>query len=412
MYLTLLLAIVNFACTTAFAEDSQCSNPKSTNDVLLCLDQNHPDVKKTSVDSKLAEGVVSTGTQIPNPELSFDTVKGRSLGETRGESTLAISQLIEISGKRGARKKLAKATAAGIRASSALAVNQARSANVLKFVRYRQLLTEIAVLEEAISTYEKVNRQFSSRSRLLPDQEVSSAVFRLALSDYRHRLAGLEAERSELESYFRVVPELNFEASVKYLPKRWKTWPKPNAIGGAIESSPQMIELESNLSKASAQLDLARAGTWPDLTVSLLAKEDVEGTTKFNSYGFGISLPLPLWNLNGGERQQAAAEKYKAELEFSARSKELALQRQNLFTSYQRFVKALEQSPDPSEIDRKHRNTESLFYRGVISGALVIEAHRQILDFTETSHELELETLQTLLNIYSLEGKLAGFKYE
>ncbi len=398
--------------STSVLGSEVCSNPKSTSDVLSCLDQNHPEVKKTTVDGRLAEGIVSSATQLPNPEIGFDSVRGSTLGETRGESRLSVSQLVEIGGKRSARARLGRATADSIRASSVVSVDRSRIENILKFVKYRQLVHEIFVLEEALATYEKVNRQFASRPRLSPDQQVSQGIFKLALGDYRHRLAALLSEKQSLESYFKVISELNFDAAIKFLPRRWKAWPKPETFTSSVQENPRLQVLEKNLNKADASYDLARANSWPDPTVSLIGQEDIEGSTQFRSYGVGVSLPLPLWNTNGGARQQASAEKYKAEVEFHAGAKALELERQNLLTSYKGFVSALEQSPDSIDTDRKHRNTETLFYRGVISGALVIEAHRQILDFTQTSHELELETLQTLLNLYSLDGKLGGFKYE
>lgn len=47
-------------------------------------------------------------------------------------------------------------------ASSSLTNDQVYSENRLKLVRYRQVLNEIVALEEALTTYEKVIRQFTS----------------------------------------------------------------------------------------------------------------------------------------------------------------------------------------------------------------------------------------------------------
>ena len=389
--LLFIFPLVSLFVGSGMAFGDVCSAPRSTNDVLQCLNLNHPDIKKTTVDSKLAEGVVKTATQFPNPQINFYTLNGKTLGETRGEAQLTFSQLIEISGKRGARGRLGEATAESIRANSALSKDLASIDNVLRLVRYRQLVTEIEVLEEALATFGKVNRQFSSRPKLSPDQQVSSGIFKLAAGDYSTRLASLLSEKNQLDRYFKLIPELSFSAASKVLPKRWKTWPKAEIFQGDLKQSPRFRGMEANLKQARANHDFARAGSWPDPTVSLLVQDEVEGWSEFRRFGVGVSLPLPLWNVNGGERNQAAAMEYKAEVDYQVGTKGLEIERENLISNYQGFVTSLNQSPNLSDIHRKHQDTENLFYRGVISGTLVIEAHRQILDFTQSSHGLELE---------------------
>lgn len=389
-----------------------CFKPRNTDDVLACLNQNHPDIKKTTVDSKLAEGVIKTATQFQNPQFSFYTLNGKTLGETRGESQFTVSQLVEISGKRGARSRLGYATADSIRAASAVNKDLARIDNILRFVRYRQLLTEIEVLQEALETFGKVNRQFSSRPKLSPDQQVNAGIFKLAAGDYGSRLANLVSERNLLDRYFKLIPELNFAESAKVLPKRWKSWPRAEIFQGDLKQSIRFKELEANLRKAQASHDFARAASWPDPTVSVIVQDEVEGWTEFRRVGVGVSIPLPVWNVNGGERNQAAALEYKADVDFKMGTQSLEIERSNLISNYKEFTSALNQSPDLSDTHKKHQNTEALFYRGVISGTIVIEAHRQILDFTQTSHGLELEALRALLMLYSFEGRLGEFKYD
>jgi cobalt-zinc-cadmium efflux system outer membrane protein len=42
----------------------------------------------------------------------------------------------------------------------------------------------------------------------------------------------------------------------------------------------------------------------------------------------------------------------------------------------------------------------------VVSSSLVIEAHRQLVDFTRQKHQSEMETVRSLWRIYALEGRL------
>lgn len=405
-------AAVGLVFAFSSADASVCSEPKSPEDVLVCVEQNHPEMKKIANDPELIDGVRSMSTQFPNPGLTLETNKGKNLGDTVGEDTAVLSQLFEIGGKRAARQRAANARIEGIRASSQLLRAQTRMDALSNLVRYRQLLSEIDVLDEALRTYEKVMGQFNARPRLSPEQQVTQGIFRLAMGDYRHRQAGLEAEKRKVEIYFKMVPELNFAATVKLLPKRIVKWPKVSVPPTDLKKVLAIQVADSQVKIADSNSDLARASAIPDPTVSLVAIREVSGITEFQRVGAAVSFPLPVFNWNGGQRREASAMKTRAEIEFRRAERSFIFERENLVANYQGFVTALEKSPAPKDIDSKHRNTEELFYRGVISGVMVIEAHRQILDFTQSQNELELETVQALQNIFFLDGRLSEFRYE
>ena len=391
-------------------ETKACAPFQTTNDVVDCMVSNHPEVRKTEADQRDIEGMRKSGEQIPNPVVGFDTSKGMYLGDVQGENNLSLSQLIEIGGKRSARKKWARAGSASLLASSNVGRDTAKINLILMFVRYRQILAEIAVLEEALQTSARVNRQYASRPRLSPDQQVNSMVFKLALGDYRHRQTTLVSEKNEIEAVFQSIPGFPWKRAEAYLPPRVTSWPK--VIGSKeISDSPRMKIIEAEKEKADAEYDLAKANSWPDPTVSVMARDIVTGPYAYRLYGVGISMPLPVFNINGGERGQKAADKYRAEVLSKTAAVSLQLQYKNLLTNYQNAVSAIGQTPDLRDTERKHKATEELFYRGTVAGTLVIEAHRQLLDFTQTSNELETHALERLLMIYSFEGRLHEFKF-
>ncbi len=396
----------------AKAASNVCQSPSSTADVVECVQTFHPDVRKLSFNDLEIEGIRKKASQFPNPQINFQTTKGHNFGDVVGEDAVAVSELIEIGGKRSARQKLGAAQADALRANADLTRYQARMQALLQLIRYRQLSDEIAVLKEALNTFGKVHNQFASRPRLSPDQQVTFSLFRLSTGDYRHKLAALEAELRKTENFFRLIPELNVASALKYLPRRLEKWPVLAKTPIDLKQAPAIKIANSDLTQAEANQDLATANAIPDPTVSLVGIRNIEGTALYYRYGVGLSFPIPLLNLNGGERSQAAAQKAKAEIEFTKLSRQIQIDRDNLLVSYEGFVKSLEAAPSVKDIESKHRNTESLFYRGVISGVLVIEAHRQILEFTQSQNELEYETAQALMGLYLLDGKLGGFNYE
>jgi cobalt-zinc-cadmium efflux system outer membrane protein len=54
----------------------------------------------------------------------------------------------------------------------------------------------------------------------------------------------------------------------------------------------------------------------------------------------------------------------------------------------------------------KHKNMEELFERGIVSAALIIEAHRLMAEFAAEQNEQELKAIEALWSIYALQGKI------
>ena len=62
------------------------------------------------------------------------------------------------------------------------------------------------------------------------------------------------------------------------------------------------------------------------------------------------------------------------------------------------------------KLEKKHRKIESLFKRGIISTSLVIESHRQLIEFFNTRFEFENGATEALWNIYKLNGEIENKK--
>lgn len=96
----------------------------------------------------------------------------------------------------------------------------------------------------------------------------------------------------------------------------------------------------------------------------------------------------------------------RAEQSLELRKRELGQQRKILLNQYQKSSKALKESVSLTDIEKKHKSVERQFERGVISSSLVIEAHRQMVDFTKSQNELELNALESLWRLKALDGSL------
>jgi cobalt-zinc-cadmium efflux system outer membrane protein len=78
---------------------------------------------------------------------------------------------------------------------------------------------------------------------------------------------------------------------------------------GAVnpDTRPDVVAAAADLSKTQADLALQKAIRIPDPTFSLFYEHNPPNTPGPDTFGLGVSFPLPLWNLNRGNIRAAQA---------------------------------------------------------------------------------------------------------
>lgn len=423
----LFIPIVFLSLGTAASADSTdvnasqsavCSDLRFSSAVLDCAWERAPEVLRAQKILGRAEAGLGQAGQIPNPEFSVSGGYGRYLGDTVMNGQADLTFTLELGGKRGARLERAQAEKAFLQAQFFRSKEELGQAVLAALVRLRQLSRENAVMNEALETFRRIRRQYQKRSRLNPEQEVSLGVFELAESDYRLRLADQIAEAARVQNELRVW--LGSEATIyesAWISER-KDWPDAKALLSS-EGTPEAFFSDisrfkgsaglaaiSELKVAEAELSLARAASWPNLKIGPSYLPQVEGPLVAHQFGLNLTFEIPVFNANGGGRAVAHREVERARVSVEQRARELSSERASSLVLYERNLKAFEGIPSFDSMDRRHRGLENLFERGVVSSSLVIEAHRQLVDFTIQKHASEIETLRALWSIYALEGRL------
>ncbi len=92
--------------------------------------------------------------------------------------------------------------------------------------------------------------------------------------------------------------------------------PELDKLQAALAESPDMLRWKSELEKRQAEVKLKDAGALPDITVS--AGPRYFNDTNDKALVMGFSVPIPLFNRNQGERQEARCNAAKAEEEQKA----------------------------------------------------------------------------------------------
>jgi outer membrane protein, heavy metal efflux system len=274
---------------------------------------------KSDVDLATAQRLVAR--EFPNPmaslsvqKISIDnhssgTSEGNGFWERNYDTIAAVNQLIEIGGKRRARKDSAtaglhsaEARLADARRTLDAGVTQAYVA-VLVAEEKRQILTDSAAsLRKEAGIAEA--RQRAGEISLADKSQIEIAAERLELdatsaeADARNATITLETVLGmrQPQGTLHLGDSLEPLAEIR---------PAETNLQAALTRRPDIRAAESARTKAEADARLQRAMRIPDPT--FLGQYEHEPPDQPNTLGFGVSFPLPLWNRNRGNITAAEA---------------------------------------------------------------------------------------------------------
>jgi outer membrane protein, heavy metal efflux system len=259
---------------------------------------------------------------IPNPELAVEFEDFLGSEPSRDfetlETTLSISQLVELGGKRAARIRLASSEKeVSIWDYEAKRVDLA--AEVAKsFVEVLSAQEKLALAEELAHLAKEVLNAVAARvaaGKISPVEETKASVAwsvsgielersRLALEGSRKRLAATWGNARPLFS--KAVGRLD----------RLTPIPPPEVLADRISRNPDVARWAAEMEQRKATLAQERANRIPDVTFSggVRRSREVNDT----SFVFGAAIPLPLFNRNQGKILESRYRISKAESERAA----------------------------------------------------------------------------------------------
>jgi cobalt-zinc-cadmium efflux system outer membrane protein len=274
---------------------------------------------KSGIDAAQAQLIVAK--EFPNPTASISTAKigsrenstslGNGLWERNYDSIAAVSQLIEIGGKRRDRQISAKAGVTGARARF--------------FDARRSLEQGVTKAYDAALLADENARVFNESAAML-HHEVEIAQARLKagdISDSDEKQIENDGDTFELQAKSAEAAAVQSRIAVEILlgvaqPKG--NWTPMNTLEQMAVAAPQsgdsktnalrpdVLAAEADLNQSKADLKLQKAMRIPDPTFTIGAEHNPPGGgPTVDTFLVGVSFPLPLWNLNGGEIKAAQA---------------------------------------------------------------------------------------------------------
>jgi cobalt-zinc-cadmium efflux system outer membrane protein len=269
---------------------------------------------KANVDQAVAQAIVSK--EFPNPTLFLSPTKisvddhpgGRpganSIWDRNYDTFFAVNQLLEI-GKRSVRQASA---AAGQQAAEASFKDARRTLDLAVSKAYIAALLAQANVRILHQTAESLQHEAKiAETRLNAGDLSKSDKAQIEIAASRSELDAETAQSNAVTARIAVEVLLGERTprGAWMIGDSLDDLATSETVEGASEPRPDLVAAEAMLRKAESDWRLQRAMRIPDPTVTVQYEHNPPDQP--NTLGFAVSLPLPIWNQNGGNIQAAAA---------------------------------------------------------------------------------------------------------
>lgn len=312
--------------------DSAATNTLSLSDAKRIAFERSWDLlaAKSGMDAAQAQLIVAR--EFPNPTAAISTAKiggseagttlGNSFWERNYDSIAAVSQLIEIGGKRHSRQLSAHAGIVGARAT---------------FFDAQRLLDQGVTKAYIAAVLSGENARILKESARMLRNEVEIAQTRLNagdIADSDEKQIEINADQFELQARSAEAAAVQARIAVEVLlgiNKPHGNWTPTDSLAELVQpdavsvantnelkpevARPDVLAADASLQNSVANVKLQKANRIPDPTLSLgVEHEPPGGGPPVDTLNFGVSFPLPLWNWNRGNIKAAEVARNQAEI--------------------------------------------------------------------------------------------------
>ena len=275
----------------------------------------NPELKAFSWQVRSSQAAQLQASLKPNPELSLDVEDFGGKGALRRfkgyESTLAVSQRIEVAGKRKKRTKVATL-------EKKIAGLEYENKRLAVFTDVTKAYTDVLSAQQKVQLEgelwrlsEELVRTVSVRVESGKDPSLDETKAQIVLSNieilYRQAKNDLDFARSNLASLWLGAPKFKKAEGVLQMPSEIPTLDK---ITGYLDENPEVVQSDVEVEKAKAAYQLEKARGKQDVTISGGVKRVEQNNS--NAFIVGVTIPIAINNRNQGERRRAIYQYAKA----------------------------------------------------------------------------------------------------
>jgi cobalt-zinc-cadmium efflux system outer membrane protein len=297
-----------------------------------------PSVMIAKAQEDAATASVTTAKSYLNPQLEFGAgpshYRDRSVSkDTKGNWGVALSQTLEFSDVRRARREIAESgvKTAGFTSDLIRLELKVRVKNAFYNVLQKQEVLKLVEADQQLLQTIRDRVKLKTDIGESPKYELIKAETELlaAQRDYQAALVRVVESKALLRGLVGSGISNDFELSGQ-LPLS-ESLPRLDALRDQISQSPYLQQVRAAAEIAEAKLKLEESLRNPGLTL----KAGVEQDPDLLQYRLGLAIPLPLWTNREGQIAEASANIRQAQAQLGDR--ELGLSR-DLETAYQRYL--------------------------------------------------------------------------
>lgn len=301
----------------AHANHTRSDVPQLTLDEAIDLALNHsPSIKGADASYGMAKGERKQAGAWLNPNIGFEAENVAGTGSYSGidnaELTLGLNQQVQIGGKRSAR--IAAADTGKIIAKYGQftakldLIRNVKIAFANGVAAQEQALISQEQAKLAKDVYNTVNKRVTAAAE--PVVQRNKAKILLANAE-------LTADRAKGQRHtaLKILATLwdNVQVPVSLSSEHFYNIKKPELItdiAPLLKNTPDYRQQTANVEQSKSLLDLEKANAIPDPTLSFGVRD--LRTTNDQALIVGLSLPLPVFNVNGGNIEKARQQAVKS----------------------------------------------------------------------------------------------------
>jgi cobalt-zinc-cadmium efflux system outer membrane protein len=321
MYIRLFMLASLFTCQVqaqdiALPADGEPNAALSMGDVFAMILTRNPALSAYSYEVRAQESLALQSGLLPNPELGATSENFGGTGATKGldsaETTIQVSQVIQLAEKRANRTKVAKL-------DTELADWDYKSKKLDLFSEAAKAFAEVLAAQERIALAQELNKlaeevKYAVSQRVVAGKEppleeakadVSLAASQIALKNSQ---LSLDISRVKLASFWGSSdPRFSKLKGDIYDVRPHGTLEE---FAAQVTGNPDIARWTTEMEQKRAGIDLEKANAVSDITVSAGAKYFSEPGD--SAFVVGVTIPLPIFDRNQGNIGAAHARLNKA----------------------------------------------------------------------------------------------------
>lgn len=368
--------------------------------------EHNPDLVATQVDVGIRDALALQAGLRPNPTAGVEAEdvagSGRRTGWDEGQTTLSLSQPLELGGKRHKRQRSAElerdVVSWEIQVRRRALVAEVRKAFTATLIAQERL----ALIDELVRIAEGSVRSVAATVEAGAVSPVERNRAEVSLSRARaSRLAAgreLAIARSVLASSWGGTSPLFERVSGSLTPIARP--PALEALLPNIPTSPDLARADTEIEQRQAALSLEQSRRIPDLTVMAGGRHYAEDGG--GALVFGFSVPLPLFDRNQGNILAASRALTQARLEHAAVAVTAETRARQAYAAVEAAAEQAKVLRDDTipQAERAYAGAKDAYTRGLFR-------YLEVLDAQRTLFELRAEYLAALANYYDASAELS-----